>query len=156
MKSTILAIGIVAACCACAACDDSSAPTAASSFTSGLIFSPLGSPQLTWSVTHPCSPAVGLPGPFMLHVAAGPFPISLAEVRFQLLDPFRSTAPPTIFDISGLTRQFGSITIDRFAVRQFPFGVPVSCLAGAVLRTSVTTSDNGGVSRVQTIDVPLY
>jgi hypothetical protein len=153
MRLNFLVIG-VAACCCLAACDDATVPTEPSSFKNELNFTPLGSPQLTWSMPHPC--VVPLPGPLMLNVAAGPFPLTLSEVRFQTLDPFRSTAPPTIFDSASLTRQFGSITIERFAVRQFPFTHPFGCLQGTVLQTSVTTTDNGGVSRVQTMEVPVY
>ena len=94
--------------------------------------------------------------PVTLNVTAGHFPVTLAEVRFQLLDPFRSTAPPTIFDSASLTRQFGSISIESFAVRQFPFTFPLGCLRGSVLQTSVRTTDNGGVSRLQTMEMPVY
>jgi hypothetical protein len=156
MRLNLLVIGVAACCCALAACDDTSIPTEPSSFKNELNFTPLGSPQLTWSIANPCSSVVQLPGPLTLNVAAGPFPLTLSEVRFQALDPFRSTAPPTIFDSASLTRQFGSITIERFAVRQFPFAHPFGCLPGTVLQTSVTTTDNGGVSRVQTMQVPVY
>ena len=155
MRLHILMIG-VATCCALAGCDDTTVPTEPSSFKNELNFTPLGLPQLTWSIPQPCSSVVPLPGSLTLNVAAGSFPIALSEVRFQALDPFRSTAPPTIFDRSSLTRQFGNITIERFAVRQFAFTHPLGCLTGAVLQTSVTTTDNGGVSRVQTMEVPVY
>jgi len=156
MRLNILLIGVAAGCCALAGCDDATVPTEPSSFKNELNFVPLGSPRLTWSIPHPCSSVVPLPGSLTLHVTAGAFPLTLAEVRFQALDPFRSTAPPTIFDSASLTRQFGSIAIDRFAVRQFVFTPPVGCLAGTVLQTSVTTTDNGGVSRAQMIAVPMY
>jgi hypothetical protein len=154
MKPNILAIVLVAACFATVACDDATVPTEPTAFRNELNFTPLGLPQLTWSIAHPCS--VLAPVPVTLNVAAGPFPVTLAEVRFQSLDPFRSTAPPTIFDTASLTRQFGSITIQSFAVRQFPFTFPFSCLQGTVLHTSVMTTDNGGVSRVQTMQVTVY
>jgi hypothetical protein len=94
--------------------------------------------------------------PVTLNVTGGTFPIALTEVRFQSLDPFRSTAPPTIFDTASLTRQFGSIDIQSFAIRRFPFTFPIGCVRGAVLQTSVTTTDNGGVSRIQTMQMPVY
>lgn len=157
MKQNILTLCIIASCYTFAACDDATtAPTEPSSFKNELNFTPLGSPRLSWSISHPCSSVVPLPLPLTLNVAAGPFPVTLAEVRFQSLDPFRSTAPPTIFDAASLTRQFGSITIESFAVRQFAFSFPFGCLNGTVLQTSVTTTDNGGVSRVQTMQMPVY
>ena len=156
MKPVILAITIVAACLTTVACDDATVPTEPTSFKNELAFTPLVLPQLTWSIPHPCSTVNPLSVPVMLNVTAGRAPLTLSEVRFQLLDPFRSTAPPTIFDTSSLTRQFGGISIDSFAVRQFPFTFPLDCFRGAVLRMSVTTTDNGGVSRLQTMEMPVY
>jgi len=156
MKPNILAIAIVAACLGTIACDDATVPTEPSSFKNELDFTPLVLPRLTWSIPHPCSTVMPVSAPVTLNVTAGHFPVTLAEVRFQLLDPFRSTAPPTIFDSASLTRQFGSITIESFAVRQFPFTFPLGCLRGSVLQTSVRTTDNGGVSRLQTMEMPVY
>jgi hypothetical protein len=154
MRLSIPTIVVFVTCCAAAACDDSTVPTGPSGFKNELNFVPAGLPRLAWSIPHPCSSAVP---PFTLNVTAGMVPITLAEIRFQSLDPFRSTAPPTIFDAASLTRQFGSITIESFAVRQFPFTYPFGCvIGGTALQASVTTTDNGGVSRVQTMQVPVY
>jgi len=156
MKPNILAIAIVAACLGTIACDDATLPTEPSSFKNELDFTPLVLPRLTWSIPHPCSTVMPVSAPVTLNVTAGHFPVTLAEVRFQLLDPFRSTAPPTIFDSASLTRQFGSISIESFAVRQFPFTFPLGCLRGSVLQTSVRTTDSGGASRLQTMEMPVY
>ena len=147
MKPNILAIAIVVACLGTMACDDATVPTGPSSFKNELVFTPLVLPRLTWSIPHPCSTIVGVSAPVTLNVAAGHVAVTLAEVRFQLLDPFRSTAPPTIFDSASLTRQFGSVTIDSFAVRQFPFTFPLGCFRGSVLQTSVRTTDNTNVTK---------
>jgi len=155
MKPNVLAIAIVAACLGTIACDDATMPTEPSSFKNELDFTPLVLPRLTWSIPHPCSTVMPVSAPLTLNVSAGHFPVTLAEVPFQLLDPFRSTAPPTIFDSASLTRQFGSISIESFAVRQFRFSYPLGCLTGTILQTSVTTTDNG-VSRLQTMEVPIY
>ena len=156
MKRNILAIAIVAACLGTIACDDATVPTEPSSFKNELDFTPLVLPRLAWSIPHRCSTAMPVSAPVTLNVTAGHFPVTLAEVRLQLLDPFRSTAPPTIFDSASLTRQFGSITIESFAVRQFPFTFPLGCFRGSVLQTSVRTTDKGGVSRLQTLEMPVY
>ena len=156
MKPNILAIAIVAACLGTIACDDATVPTEPSSFKNELDFTPLVLPRLTWSIPHPCSTVMPVSAPVTLNVTAGHFPVTLAEVRFQLLDPFRSIAPPTIFDSASLTRQFGSISIESFAVRQFPFTFPLGCLKGSVLQTSVRTTDSGGASRLQTMEMPVY
>jgi hypothetical protein len=155
MRPHIFAIAIVAT-LAIVACDDSSVPTEPSTFKNELDFTPLVLPRLTMSIPHPCSTVTPVAIPVTLNVTGSHFPVTLAEVRFQLLDPFRSTAPPTIFDTSSLTRQFGSITIESFAVRQFPFTFPLDCFRGTVLQMSVTTTDNGGVSRLQTMEMPVY
>ena len=155
MRLTITAFALAAA-CVTTACDDSSSPASPSSFINGLNTMPAGFPQLTWFMPHRCSSVVPELLPVTLHVTAGTFPVALTEVRFQSLDPFRSTAPPTIFDTASLTRQFGSISIQSFAVRHFPFTFPIGCVRGAVLQTSVTTTDNGGVSRVQTMQMPMH
>jgi hypothetical protein len=52
--------------------------------------------------------------------------------------------------------QLGSISIESFAVRQFPFTFPLGCLRGSVLQTSVRTTDSGGASRLQTMEMPVY
>ena len=153
MKSLILAIAIVAACLSIAACDADFVPTEPSAFKNELNFTPLAAPLLTWSLGNPCVAVT--PVPVTLNVTTSHFPVALTEVRFQALDPFRSTAPPIIFDTSSLTRQFGSITIESFAVRHFPFTFPLDCFRGTVLRMSVTTTDNGGVSRLQTMEMPV-
>jgi hypothetical protein len=127
-----------------------------SSFRNELDFTPLLLPRLTMSFPHTCSTITPGAVPVTLNVTTQHFPVTLAEVRFQLLDPFRSNAPATIFDSSALTRQFGSVTIGTFAARDFPFTFPLGCLRGAVLQTSVTTTATGGVSRVQTMQMPLY
>jgi len=152
VKPNILAIAIVAAGLGTIACDDATMPTEPSSFKNELDFTPLVLPRLTWSIPHPCSTVT----PVTLNVTAGHFPVTLAEVRFQLLDPFRSTAPPTIFDSASLTRQFGSVSIESFAIRQFLFTFPLGCLRGSVLQTSVRTTDSGGTSRLQTMEMPVY
>lgn len=155
MKSTILPIAIVAACLAITACDDSTVPTEPSAFKNELDSTPLLLPRLTMSFPRACSTITTGALPVTLNVTTGHFPVTLAEVRFQMLDPFRSTTPPTIFDSSALTRQFGSVTIGTFAVREFPFTFPLGCLRGGVLQTSVTTTGNAGGSQVQTMQMPL-
>ena len=150
---TIVAIAIVAACLGIVACDDDSMLTEPTAFKNELNFTPLAAPLLTWSLGNPCLSVT--PVPVTLNVTTSHFPVALTEVRFQALDPFRSVAPPIIFDTSSLTRQFGSITIESFAVRHFPFTFPLDCLRGTVLRMSVTTTDNGGVSRLQTVEMPV-
>jgi hypothetical protein len=157
MRPHICAIAIAAASLAIIACDDASVPTEPSAFKNELDFAPLVLPRLTMSIAHArCSTVTPVATPVTLNVTASHFPVTLAEVRFQSLDPFRSTAPPIIFDTSALTRQFGSISVESFAVRQFPFTLPLGCLGGTLLRASVLTTDNGGVSRLQTMEMPVY
>ena len=95
-----------------------------SAFKNELGLVAIGSPVLDWSIPRPCSPVGPVPVPFTLHVTTGASPITLSEVRFQAMDASRSIAPPTIFDASSLTRQFGSITVAGFGVRHFPFTYP--------------------------------
>ena len=158
MRLSIPAITICMTCLAAAACDDDAAVTGGpSAFKNELGLVAIGSPVLDWSIPRPCSPVGPVPVPFTLHVTTGASPITLSEVRFQAMDASRSIAPPTIFDASSLTRQFGSITVAGFGVRHFPFTYPFGCIVGGtIVQTSVTITDTGGVSRVQTMQVPVY
>jgi hypothetical protein len=95
--------------------------------------------------------------PFIVNVRAGALPVTLTEVRVQASDAFRIQAPPTIFDSSSLTRNFGSATIDSFAARAFPFTFGFGCgLQGiVVLNLAVTTVDSSGASRVTPLAVSV-
>jgi hypothetical protein len=104
-----------------------------------------------------CPGVSPFPVPFVLNVTAGTRPLTLAEVRIQPTNPFGRTSPPTIFDSSSLTRQFGSLTVASFGVRQFPFTHPFTCdMRGTSLIVSVTMRDGTGMNRVSSSQVPVY
>jgi hypothetical protein len=113
----------------------------------------------TWhdAALRACSPATPFSFPFAVNVTAGAFPLTLAEVRFHSADPFRSTSPPTVFDSSGLTRQFASsVTVARFSSRAFPFTHVGGCpLGGTILQVFVKTTDSTGIERLSSMSVPM-
>ena len=155
---SVIAISLL--CCAASACEDTDetvvpSPTA---FTNqldlvGVTPSPLGRDGI---LAH-CPGVSPFPVPFVLNVTAGTRPLTLAEVRIQPTNPFGRTSPPTIFDSSSLTRQFGSLTVASFGVRQFPFTHPFTCdMRGTSLIVSVTMRDGTGMNRVSSSQVPVY
>ena len=155
---SVIAISLL--CCAAPACEDADenvvpSPTA---FTNqldlvGVAPSPLGRDGI---LAH-CPGVSPFPVPFVLNVTAGTRPLTLAEVRIQPTNPFGRTSPPTIFDSSSLTRQFGNLTVASFGVRQFPFTHPFTCdMRGTSLSVSVTMTDGTGVNRVSSSQVPVY
>jgi hypothetical protein len=154
----VIAISIL--CCAASACEDSDKTVAPSptAFTNqldlvGVAPSPLGRDGI---LAH-CPGVSPFPVPFVLNVTAGTRPLTLAEVRIQPTNPFGRTSPPTIFDSSSLTRQFGSLTVASFGVRQFPFTHPFTCdMRGTSLIVSVTMRDGTGMNRVSSSQVPVY
>jgi len=151
MKLAVLPIGALALiCCSLAACDDNDAAgvSAPSKFRNGLQF--VGATAALPAVAVvPGVPLLNCPGPLpgtlplTLSVSAGASALTLSEVRIHANDPFRSQAPPTIFDSASLTRQFASASIARFTTRQFPFTHAFDCAIGVnpVLFVSVTTTD---------------
>ena len=110
-----------------------------------------------WAIGYVGPGVSPFPVPFVLNVTAGTRPLTLAEVRIQPTNPFGRTSPPTIFDSSSLTRQFGSLTVASFGVRQFPFTHPFTCdMRGTSLIVSVTMRDGTGMNRVSSSQVPVY
>ena len=157
------AIAISILCCAAPACDDAdetvaTSPTAPAAFTNELDLvriapSPLGRDNI---LAH-CPSLSPFTVPFVLNVTAGTRPLTLAEVRIQPTNPFGRTSPPTIFDSSSLTRQFGNLTVASFGVRQFPFTHPFTCdMRGSMIGVSVTMTDGTGSNRMSTAQVPVY
>jgi hypothetical protein len=149
-------------CCTAPACDDAddtvaTSPTAPA-FTNELDLvriapSPLGRDGI---LAH-CPSVSPFAVPFVLNVTAGTRPLTLAEVRIQPTNPFGRTSPPTIFDSSSLTRQFGNVTVASFNVRQFPFTHPFTCdMRGSMLGVSVMMTDGAGMNRVSNVQVPVY
>jgi|KBSMisStaDraftv2_1062788.scaffolds.fasta_scaffold94418_2 hypothetical protein len=155
---SVIAISLL--CCAASACEDADKSVAPSptAFTNqldlvGVAPSPLGRDGI---LAH-CPGVSPFPVPFVLNVTAGTRPLTLAEVRIQPTNPFGRTSPPTIFDSSSLTRQFGSLTVASFGVRQFPFTHPFTCdMRGTSLIVSVTMRDGTGMNRVSSSQVPVY
>jgi hypothetical protein len=147
---TILAIGVVASGCES---DDATVATEPTAFRNELAMvivpSVLG--------RDGCPSASPLPGPFVLNVTAGTQPLILTEVRIQPTNPFGRTSPPTIFDSQGLTRRFGSATVERFGSRQFHFTHDLSCDVRDDLRLDVwvTSTDDSGLQRVSRMQVPV-
>jgi hypothetical protein len=91
-------------------------------------------------------------------VSARASALTLSEVRIFANDPFRSQAPATIFDTSGLTRQFASASIASFTTRQFPFTHAFDCAIGIgpVLFVSVTTTEQiTGLRHTSSLQVPV-
>jgi hypothetical protein len=154
------AIAISILCCAAPACDDAddTVVTSPTAFTNELDLvriapSPLGRDGI---LAH-CPSLSPFAVPFVLNVTAGTRPLTLAEVRIQPTNPFGRTAPPTIFDSSSLTRQFGNVTVASFNVRQFPFTHPFTCdMRGSMLGVSVMMTDGAGMNRVSNVQVPVY
>jgi len=154
------AIAISILCCAMPACEDAdeavvTSPTALSNQLDfvGVAPSPLGRDGI---LAH-CPSVSPFPVPFVLNVTAGTRPLTLAEVRIQPTNPFGRTSPPTIFDSSSLTRQFGNVTVGSFAVRQFPFTHSFTCdMRGSTLGVLVTMTDGSGMNRVSTMQVQVY
>ena len=150
------AIALSILCCLVSACDDAdvAVATSPSAFRNelnivGVVPSTVG--QVRCPSVSPFS------FPFILNVTAGTRPLTLAEVRIQPTNPFGRTSPPTVFDSSSLTRQFGSVTVGSFGVRQFPFTHNLTCdMSGSVLDVAVTTTDGSGMNRVSTMQVPIY
>src|SRR5262245_41785683 len=154
------AIAISVLCCAVPACEDAdeAAVTTPTGFSNQLDLvqiapSPLGRDGI---LAH-CPALSPFPVPFVLNVTAGTRPLTLAEVRIQPTNPFGRTSPPTIFDSSSLTSQFGNVTVGRFDVRQFPFTHPFTCdMRGSMIGVSVTMTDGTGMNRVSTLQIPVY
>ena len=146
---TILIIGVLVSGCG----DDATVATEPSSFRNELdmviVPSVLG--------LKGCPSLSPLPVPFVLNVTAGTRPLVLAEVRIQPTNPFGRTSPPTIFDSSGLTRRFGSATVEQFGTRQFHFTHDFWCDVtgdmGLIVRA--TTRDGSGLERVSQMQVPV-
>jgi hypothetical protein len=147
---TILAIGVVASGCES---DDATVATEPTAFRNELVMvivpSVLG--------RDGCPSASPLPTPLVLNVTAGTQPLVLTEVRIQPTNPFGRTSPPTIFDSQGLTRRFGSATVERFGSRQFHFTHDLSCdMRGDLgLDVWVTSTDGAGLQRVSRMRVPV-
>jgi|SRR5689334_3037447 hypothetical protein len=135
------------------------AMTSPSGFSNELNFVGIGSSVLTrQNVTGSVCPTVQpFSVPFTLHVTAGAVPLTLTQVQFHVTDPFSVQSPPTIFDESGLTRRFGSVTVGSFAVGTFPFVHSFGCGMGGniILHVSATATDNTGAPHVSTMDVPV-
>jgi len=154
------AIAISILCCAAPACDDAddTVVTSPTAFKNELDLvriapSPLGRDDI---LAH-CPSLSPFAVPFVLNVTAGTRPLTLAEVRIQPTNPFGRTSPPTIFDSSSLTRQFGNLTVASFGVRQFPFTHSFTCdMSGTSLSVSVTMRDGTGMDRVSSSQVPVY
>jgi hypothetical protein len=150
------AIALSILCCAVGACDDAdvAVATSPSGFKNELdIVSVI--PSTVGQVRCPSVSPFSFP--FVLNVTAGTRPLTLAEVRIQPTNPFGRTSPPTIFDSSSLTRQFGSVTVGSFAVRQFPFAHSFTCdMSGSMLDVAVTTTDSSGMNRVSAMQVAVY
>jgi hypothetical protein len=153
-------ITILVLCCVLsAACDDNDETvTSPTAFKNELdlvriVPTPLGRDGI---LAH-CPAVTPFTVPFILNITAGTRPLTLAEVRIQPTNPFGRTSPPTIFDSSSLTRQFGNVTVASFDVRQFPFTHPFTCdMRGSMLGVSVTMSDGTGMNRMSTVQVPVY
>jgi hypothetical protein len=147
---TILAIGVVA--CGCES-DDATVASEPTAFRNELVMvivpSVLG--------RDGCPSASPLPRPLVLNVTAGTEPLVLTEVRIQPTNPFGRTSPPTIFDSQGLTRRFGSATVERFGSRQFQFTHDLSCDVGGDLGLDVwvSSTDGSGLQRVSRMQVPV-
>ena len=154
------AIAISILCCALPACEDAdetvvTSPTAFANELDLVRIAP--SPMGRDGILAHCPSVSPFPVPFVLNVTAGTRPLTLAEVRIQPTNPFGRTVPPTIFDSSSLTRQFGNVTVGSFGVRQFPFTHPFTCdMRGSMLDVSVTMADGIGLNRVSTVQVPVY
>jgi hypothetical protein len=164
MKALLLQAGALAVLClAVSACDDTDNAVGIagpSSFRNQLEFVPITPAVLAWPGSPPLTCAGPLPGtwPFTLSVSAGASAIMLSEVRIHTSDPFRSTAPPTIFDSSSLTRQFASATVSSFSTRQFLFTHRFNCgiAASPVLFLSVTTTElDSGVRHTSSLQMPM-
>ena len=154
------AIAISILCCVASACEDAdetvvTSPTAFSNQLDLVRIAP--SPLGRDGILAHCPSVSPFPVPFVLNVTAGTRPLTLAEVRIQPTNPFGRTSPPTIFDSSSLTRQFGNVTVGSFDVRQFPFTHPFTCdMRGSMLGVSVTMRDGSGMNRVSTMQVPIF
>jgi hypothetical protein len=151
-------ISIVVVCFVLSGCDDAEDAVAPSpsAFTNTLDLVRIIPSPLTGFPSH-CPSLSPFSVPFILNVTAGTSPLLLSEVRIQPTNPFGRTSPPTIFDSSSLTRRFGSVMIDSFGVRQFPFTHDFSCdMRGSMLDVSVRTTDGVGMNRVSTVQVPVY
>lgn len=166
MKVALLPVGALALiCCSLAACDDNDAAeiSGPSRFRNEAQF--VGVTSLAPAVVvSPGIPLLNCPGPLpgtlplTLSVSAGASALTLSEVRIFANDPFRSTAPPTIFDSSSLTRQFASTGITSFTTRQFLFTHALDCAIGInpVLFMSVTTTEQiTGMRRTSSLQVPV-
>jgi hypothetical protein len=156
MRRAVLSIAILLTCCILPACDDADLPpTSPTAFKNELDVVRIA--PASFPLASHCPSVAPFSVPFILNVTAGTAPLILSEVRIQPTNPFGRTSPPTIFDSASLTRQFGSVTVERFAVRQFPFAHPFFCdMTGSTLGVSVTTTDRSGMGRVSTLQVPVY
>ncbi len=154
------AIAISILCCSVPACEDAdetvvTTPTAFSNQLDLVRIAP--SPLGRDGILAHCPSVSPFPVPFVLNVTAGTRPLTLAEVRIQPTNPFGRTSPPTIFDSSSLTRQFGNVTVSSFDVREFPFTHPFTCdMRGSMLDVSVTMRDGSGMNRMSSVQVPIY
>jgi hypothetical protein len=166
MKVALLPVGALALiCCSLAACDDNDTAeiTGPSRFRNEAQF--VGVTSLVPAVVvSPGVPLLNCPGPLpgtlplTVSVSAGAPALTLSEVRIFANDPFRSQTPPTIFDTSGLTRQFASASIASFTTRQFPFTHAFDCGIGIspVLFVSVTTTEQiTGLRHTSSLQVPV-
>jgi hypothetical protein len=156
MRRAVPSIAILFTCCVLSACDDADLPpTSPTAFKNELDF--VRVVPASFPLASNCPSVAPFSVPFILNVTAGTSPLILSEVRIQPTNPFGRTSPPTIFDAASLTRQFGSVTVERFALRQFAFEHPFVCtMTGSMLGVSVTTTDSSGMGRVSTLQVPVY
>jgi len=153
------AIAVLVVCCALsAACDDAEEAviTSPSAFRNQLDSVTIV-PTAAGPVPLLCPSISPFSFPFILNITAGTRPLVLSEVRIQPTNPFGRTVPPTIFDSSSLTRQFGNVTVASFDVRQFSFTHPFTCdMRGSMLGVSVRMTDGAGMNRVSSVQVPVY
>jgi hypothetical protein len=160
MRSHIPSAIAILMCCAMSACydaDTATVTTAPSTFTNRLDFVRITPTFVAWQGFPSCAPLSPFPVPFTVNVAAAASPLILSEVSFQSRDPFRSTAPITIFDSASLTRRFGnSLTVASFGARDFPFVPDVGCVTNStIVHVSVVTTDNSGLARTSVVQVPV-
>lgn len=153
------ALALLAVCSLLSACDDadSTVTTSPTAFKNQLdVVSIIPDQARADRSLLRCPTASPVTMPFILNVTAGTSPVTLMEVRVQPTNPFGRTEPPTIFDSSSLTRQFGNVTVDSFDVRQFAFVQDVRCdMRGSLLGVSVTTRDGSGRSRMSALQLPV-
>jgi hypothetical protein len=160
MRSHIPSAIVILMCCAVSGCDDDGVATVTTSpspFVNRLDFVTIRPTVIARQSFPSCAPLASFPVPFTVNVAAAASPIILSEVRFQSTDPFRTTAPITIFDSSSLTRRFGSsLEVARFGTRDFAFVHDVGCVTNSsIVNVSVVTTDRSGFGRMSAVQVPI-